>query len=105
MVVILLLIGIVGPLFVDTKNADPLSALPAQPPSRQYPLGTDDQGRDLLAVMVAGLPATLRIGFLAGAIGLGIGIILGFLSGYLGGAVDAVDPRRRGYAARPSPAS
>jgi peptide/nickel transport system permease protein len=90
MVVILLLIGLVGPFFVDTKRADPLSALPALSPSRQYPLGTDDQGRDLLAVMVAGLPDTMRIGFLAGAIGLGIGIILGFLSGYLGGVVDAV---------------
>ncbi len=90
MIVFLLLIGIVGPLFVNTKNADPLSAIPAQSPSRTYPLGTDDQGRDLLAAMVGGLPDTLRIGFLAGAIGLGIGIILGFLSGYLGGPVDAV---------------
>lgn len=90
MIVILLLIGIIGPLFVNTNNAAPLSALPAQPPSRTYPLGTDDQGRDLLAAMVAGLPDTLRIGFLAGAIGLGIGIVLGFLAGYLGGPVDAV---------------
>jgi peptide/nickel transport system permease protein len=90
MIVILLLIGLVGPFFVDTKRADPLSALPALSPSRQYPLGTDDQGRDLLAVMIAGLPDTMRIGFLAGAIGLGIGIVLGFLSGYLGGVVDAV---------------
>ena len=40
--------------------------------------------------MIAGLPDTLRIGFLAGAIGLGIGIILGFTAGYLGGAVDTV---------------
>ncbi len=90
MIVFLVLIGIVGPFFVNTKNAEPLSALPAQSPSRTYPLGTDDQGRDLLATMIAGLPDTLRIGFLAGAIGLGIGIILGFLSGYLGGPVDAV---------------
>jgi peptide/nickel transport system permease protein len=79
MVMILVLIGVVGPLFVDTTKADPLSALPAQSPSRQYLLGTDDQGRELLAVMVAGLPDTMRIG-----------IILGFLSGYLGGAVDTV---------------
>jgi len=90
MIVTLLLISAVGPLFVDTTQADPLSALPAQSPSRHYLLGTDDQGRNLLAVMIAGLPDTLRIGFLAGAIGLGVGIILGFVSGYLGGVVDAV---------------
>ncbi len=90
MILLLLLISWVGPLFINTKMADPLSALPALPPSRQYPLGTDDQGRNLLAAMVAGLPDTLRVGFLAGAIGLGIGIVLGFLSGYLGGVVDAI---------------
>ena len=89
MIVALLLVGIIGPFFVDTKKAVPLSALPAQPPSREYPLGTDDHGRDLLAVMVKGLPLTLRVGFLAGAIGLVIGTILGFVSGYLGGPVDA----------------
>ena len=48
------------------------------------------RGRDLLAVMVAGTPLTLRIGFLAGAVGLGIGIILGFLAGYFGGLVDTL---------------
>jgi peptide/nickel transport system permease protein len=89
MVLALLAIGIVGPLFVDVRNADPLSALPAMPPSRENPLGTDDQGRDLLAVLVRGVPLTLRIGFLAGAVGLGIGIVLGLLAGYRGGVVDA----------------
>lgn len=90
MVLALILIGLIGPLLINVQLADPLSALPAQPPSRQYPLGTDDQGRNLLAVMIAGVPATMRIGFLAGGIGLGLGIILGFLSGYLGGWVDIV---------------
>jgi peptide/nickel transport system permease protein len=90
MVLTLILIGLIGPFFIDIRLSDPLSALPAQSPSREYPLGTDDQGRNLLAVIIAGLPATLRIGFLAGAIGLGIGIILGFLAGYLGGAVDTI---------------
>jgi peptide/nickel transport system permease protein len=90
MVLALILVGLIGPLFIDTQLADPLSALPALRPSWHYPLGTDDQGRNLLAVMIAGLPATMRIGFLAGGIGLGIGIVLGFLSGYLGGWVDAV---------------
>ena len=40
--------------------------------------------------MVAGTPLTLRVGFLAGAVGLGIGIILGFLAGYFGGLVDTL---------------
>jgi peptide/nickel transport system permease protein len=40
--------------------------------------------------MVAGTPLTLRIGFVAGAVGLGIGIVLGFMAGYFGGLVDTL---------------
>jgi peptide/nickel transport system permease protein len=88
LVVVLLAIGIVGPHFVDIRNAAPTSAIPDQPPGPDTPLGSDDQGRDMLAVMVAGVPLTLRVGFVAGAVGVIIGIILGFVSGYLGGPVD-----------------
>lgn len=90
LLLILLLIGIVGPLFVNVANAQPTSVIPDQPPSAGLPLGSDDQGRDLMAVLVAGLPLTMRIGFIAGAVGLLIGIILGFVAGYQGGIVDTV---------------
>src|SRR5688572_17867659 len=76
---LILLFCALGPLFVNTKHAQPLSAIPFLPPSATYPLGTDDNGRDLLAVMVVGLPITLRIGFLAGAVGLLIGAVLGIV--------------------------
>ena len=87
---LILLFAFAGPIFVDTKMAEPLSAIPRQAPSSEHPFGTDDSGRDLLAVMIVGVPLTLRIGFLAGAVGLGVGVLLGFLSGYVGGKVDAV---------------
>ena len=81
---------VVGHLVVDTAKARPLSVPTLRPPSAQYPLGTDRQGRDLLAVMVAGTPLTLRIGFIAGVIGVSLGAILGFTSAYYRGAVDVV---------------
>ena len=59
------------------------ATIPDQPPSSDLPLGSDDQGRDMLAVLVAGVPLTLRVGFIAGTVGLVIGIILGFLSAAL----------------------
>jgi peptide/nickel transport system permease protein len=90
LIALLLLIGLVGPLFVDVRRAQPTSELPSMAPSLENPLGTDDQGRDLLAVMVRGLPLTLRIGFLAGSVGLGIGVVLGLLAGFRGGWIDAV---------------
>jgi len=87
---LILLFCALGPVFVNTKHAQPLSAIPFQRPSAAYPLGTDDNGRDLMAVMVVGLPVTLRIGFLAGAVGLLIGIVLGVIAGFRGGFIDAV---------------
>jgi len=89
-VLALLSIGIVGRFFVDTAQAAPASVPPDLHPMRGYPFGTDDQGRNLLAVVVVGLPLTMRVGFIAGIVGLGIGIVLGFTAGYLGGAVDNV---------------
>jgi peptide/nickel transport system permease protein len=80
----------IGALAVDTAKARPLSAPTLRPPSAPYPLGTDRQGRDLLAVMVAGTPLTLRIGFIAGVIGVGLGSVLGFTAAYYRGKTDAV---------------
>ena len=80
----------VGHLIVDTNKSRPLSAPAIRPPSADHPFGTDRQGRDLLATMVAGTPLTLRIGFIAGFLGVGIGSILGFVSAYYRGAVDSI---------------
>ena len=85
---LVLLFGPVMSLFVDAKMSRVGSGLPDQPPSLEHPLGTDTIGRDMLAVMVVGTPTTLRIGLIAGTIGLSVGTILGFLAGYFGGWVD-----------------
>lgn len=87
---VLLAIGWLGPLFVDPALAQPASAPPDLAPSAAYPLGTDDQGRNLLAVAIVGLPLTLQVGFIAGAVALGLGTILGVVAGYVGGVVDAI---------------
>ncbi len=87
---ILVVFMVVGALTVDTSNAQPLSVPALQPPSWDYPFGTDRQGRDLLAVMVAGTPLTLRIGFIAGFSGVGVGAVLAFTAAYYGGIVDTV---------------
>src|SRR5438094_1590097 len=80
----------IGHLVVDTSKSRPLSAPALRPPSVEHPFGTDRQGRDLLAVIVAGTPLTLRIGFIAGFLGVGIGTILAFIGAYYRGIVDTV---------------
>src|SRR6267142_4560027 len=81
---------IIGHLVVDTSKSRPLSAPAVRAPSAEHPFGTDRQGRDLLATMVAGTPLTLRIGFIAGFLGVGIGSVLGFVSAYYRGTVDTI---------------
>ncbi len=57
-------------------------------PSRDYPLGTDQLGRDLLSRMIYGARVSMLVGLGAQVIVVLIGVPLGALSGYLGGRVD-----------------
>ncbi len=56
----------------------------------EFPLGTDNQGRDMLSTMLYGLRTSIVIGLGAVAIQGCIGIFLGLLAGYLGGKTDAI---------------
>jgi len=87
---LMILFWLVGILTIGTSKAVPLSGPPDMMPSAQYPLGTDSAGRQLLPVLIAGIPLTLEIGLLAGFLGLLIGTILGFSAGYFGGKTDTV---------------
>ncbi len=87
---LLLLSSVIGSFFVDLQDARPISVTPLQPPSWELPFGSDKQGRNLLAVMVVGTPLTLRIGLIAGFLGVSFGSLLAFVSAYYGGWIDAV---------------
>ncbi|WP_319478424.1 ABC transporter permease [Marispirochaeta aestuarii] len=56
----------------------------------EFPLGTDDQGHDVLASMMYGSRISLFVGFFAVFIAMFIGVSLGTLSGYIGGKLDMV---------------
>ncbi len=55
-----------------------------------FPLGTDDQGRDVLSSIMYGTRLSLVVGFASVVVAMVLGIALGLVSGYFGGAVDAV---------------
>lgn len=54
----------------------------------QHPLGTDDKGRDMLAMLLSGARVSLQVGLLATLIAIFIGTVLGVVSAYFGGWAD-----------------
>jgi peptide/nickel transport system permease protein len=58
-------------------------------PDRQYLLGTDQQGRDMLSAIVFGLRTSLTVGVSSTLIALALGGLLGLAAGYHGGRVDS----------------
>src|SRR5438128_4894967 len=57
-------------------------------PSRDFPLGTDQLGRDVLSRMIYGARVSMLVGVGAQVIIVMIGVPIGLVAGYLGGRVD-----------------
>jgi peptide/nickel transport system permease protein len=57
---------------------------------RAYPLGTDNQGRDMLSTILYGSRVSLAIGFASVLLSVVLGVFLGLLAGYFGGRLDAI---------------
>jgi peptide/nickel transport system permease protein len=89
-VAVICLFGVVGRIFVPRDMAEVGAARTAKPPSADHLLGTDQQGRDVLADLIYGTPASLEIGLIAGVIGVAFGGMVGLVAGYVGGFVDEV---------------
>jgi peptide/nickel transport system permease protein len=56
--------------------------------SRQFLLGTDEFGRDILSRLIYGARISLQVGFIAVSIALAAGGMLGAIAGYYGGWID-----------------
>jgi peptide/nickel transport system permease protein len=54
------------------------------------PLGTDNQGRDVLSAIMYGMRVSLLVGFLSVLFAIGVGVSIGLTAGYAGGLADAV---------------
>ena len=76
----------------QSPNLDLAVPVPS-PPSAQNWLGTDDQGRDVLARILYGLRVSLLFGFALTFASAILGIIVGALQGYYGGWIDLLGQR------------
>jgi peptide/nickel transport system permease protein len=89
-VLVLLVIGaIVGPIVLgDGSTQLGITHLQNIPPSRAYPLGTDQYSRDVLARMLFGAGISLTVAFLSVFFSMTIGTAYGMISGFYGGRID-----------------
>ena len=82
-----------GTIYINVwlKGENPLEPWIAErflPPSFHHPLGTTQNGQDVLGCILVGLKNTLIVGIIAGSISTLISISLGFISAYKGGVTD-----------------
>jgi ABC-type dipeptide/oligopeptide/nickel transport system permease subunit len=59
-------------------------------PSREYPLGTDIQGRDTLSRLIYGTRTVLMVGFITVTVAAVIGVTLGLTAGFFGGIANMI---------------
>ncbi|MBY5267900.1 ABC transporter permease [Spiribacter salinus] len=78
--------------YYDTINYESESAAPA-PPSAENWLGTDDQGRDVLARLIYGFRISVLFGLALTLASSVIGVAVGAVQGYFGGRVDLLGQR------------
>ncbi len=87
LLVVAAVVAVLAPIVVSPESIDPATApgTPNQPPSAQYPLGTDGFGRSVLSLVVVGTRVSLLVGLTAtiGAmvLGAGVGVVAGFYGG------------------------
>jgi peptide/nickel transport system permease protein len=90
LVLSLVVFSLVGMLSVGYEEVEVGSGPLKQAPTARYPLGTDNLGRNMLALMAYGIPPSLEIGLIAGLVGTIVGTGLGLASGYFRGWLDTV---------------
>jgi microcin C transport system permease protein len=87
--------SIVWPLLrfsYGTINYDLPSPAPS-PPTRVNPLGTDDQGRDVLATIIYGFRISVLFGLTLTILSSALGVAAGAIQGYYGGKIDILGQR------------
>ncbi len=89
-IVFFLVVAVFGPMIYQYNPQDFNSAHMIEAPSKQFILGTDDMGRDILGALIYGSRVSLLIGIFATLISVFIGTLIGLVSGFIGGRLDSV---------------
>jgi peptide/nickel transport system permease protein len=87
-----ILVAVCAPLLADPDGLEVTKATGGvlEPPSAEFWLGTDDNGRSVLTLLIWGARISLFVGLMATLISMVIGTLVGLLSGYFGGWPGAI---------------
>jgi peptide/nickel transport system permease protein len=80
-------VAIFAPLLASSCGLDPTcpsTGPQLQPPTLQYPMGTDDLGRSVLTLTIWGTRISMIVGLVSTAITIFIGVTIGLIAGYYG---------------------
>jgi len=90
--VVFIVVALAAPLLADRSGLDVTQANGPilSSPSSEYWLGTDENGRSVLTLLIWGARISLFVGLLATLISMVIGTVMGLVSGYFGGVVGAL---------------
>jgi peptide/nickel transport system permease protein len=91
-VLALILVALLAPRLAPHGPKDAAFA-PYLPPSAEFPMGTDQVGRDVMSRVIWGARLSLYVGLVSVVFGITAGSLWGAVTAYLGGAADTGSQR------------
>ena len=84
---VFVVVALAAPLLADPEGLKVTKATGGvlESPSREFPLGTDENGRSVLTMLIWGTRISLFVGLAATAISMVIGTLIGLVSGFFEG--------------------
>src|SRR5258705_13002371 len=86
-VLVLILVALLAPRLAPHGPKEATFA-PYLPPSAEFPMGTDQVGRDVMSRVIWGARLSLYVGLVSVVFGITAGALWGAVTAYLGGAAD-----------------
>ncbi|WP_313891085.1 ABC transporter permease [Psychrobacillus sp.] len=90
LILFIILIGIFAPFIAPHDPIEPHYDALLSGPSKEYILGTDALGRDLLSRLIYGIQVTIKVASIAVGITFIAGTFIGLICAYVGGVVDNI---------------
>ena len=87
---VMMVVALAAPLLAPASSTAQDLMYGLEPPSREFPLGTDHLGRDLLSRVIYGARVSLVVSTAAVLLSGLVGLVVGLVAGYFRGAVDTV---------------